>query len=85
MLYICGLTHSNIHLVDFDEEVFKGVLIYEEVLQKLPNYLARKDMQLKQEEKRRILQEQFRILLDEDQNKLESKEQEKVKKADELE
>jgi hypothetical protein len=55
-----GLTHSNIHVVDFDEEVFKGVLFYEEVLQKLPNDVARQEMQLEQEEKRRILQSNFK-------------------------
>ena len=33
MRYV-GLTHSNIHVVDFEEYKFKGILAYEEVLQK---------------------------------------------------
>jgi hypothetical protein len=32
-----GLTHSDIHVVDFEEDKFKGILNYEEVLQKLSN------------------------------------------------
>jgi hypothetical protein len=36
-----GLTHSNIHVVDFEEDKFKGILAYEEVLQKLPNDAAK--------------------------------------------
>jgi hypothetical protein len=32
-----GLTHPNIYVVDFEEDRLKGVLFYEEFLQKLPN------------------------------------------------
>jgi hypothetical protein len=32
-----GLTHSNLHMVYFEEDKFKGILSYEEVLQNFPN------------------------------------------------
>jgi hypothetical protein len=41
-----GLNHSNIHVVDFDEDRFKGVFFYEEVLQKFPDDAARKELQV---------------------------------------
>jgi hypothetical protein len=36
VIYV-DVTHSNVHVVDFDEEVFKGIIFYEEVLYKLTN------------------------------------------------
>jgi hypothetical protein len=45
-----GLTQSNIHEVNFEEEVFKGVLFFEEVLQNLSDDVARGKLQA---EKRR--------------------------------
>jgi hypothetical protein len=36
-----GFTHSNIHVVDFEEDRFRGVLWYEQSLHKLPNNVAR--------------------------------------------
>jgi hypothetical protein len=44
-----GLTHSNIHVVDFEEDRFKGVLFYEEALQKLPNDVSRQELKVEQE------------------------------------
>jgi hypothetical protein len=80
-----GLNHSNIHVVDFDEDRFKGVLFYEEVLQKLHDDVVRKELQVEQEEMKKFHQNQFLRLLQEDQNKLITKEQEKIKKDEELE
>jgi hypothetical protein len=42
-----GLNHYNIHLVDFDEYMFKGIFFYEEVLHKLHHDVFRKEIQLK--------------------------------------
>jgi hypothetical protein len=77
-----GLTHSKIHEVNFVEEIFKGVLFFEEVLQILPDDVARGKLQMEQEEKKKILQEQFQLLLEEDQKKLQAMEQEKIKKEE---
>jgi hypothetical protein len=75
-----GLTHSNIHVVDFEEDMFKGVLFYEEVLQKLPNDVAKQELESEQEEMKKITLDQFQILLQEEKNKLNTKEQEKIKR-----
>jgi hypothetical protein len=58
-----GLTHSNIHVVDFDEDIFKGILWYEEALQKLPNDAARKELECEQEEMKRVTINQFHRFL----------------------
>jgi hypothetical protein len=79
-----GLTHSNIHEVSFAEEVLKGFMLFEEVLQRLPDDVARKKLQMEQEEKRKIFEEQFQLLLKEDQKKLQAKEQENIMKLDEI-
>jgi hypothetical protein len=55
-----------IHEVNFVEEVFKGVLLFEEVLQRIPDDVAREKLQMDEEEKRRITQEQFQLLLEKD-------------------
>jgi hypothetical protein len=80
-----GLTHSNIHVVDFEEDKFKGVLFYEEVLQKLPNDAAKQELEYEQEEMKRVTIEQFQRLLQQEQDNVNIKEQEKVRKAEELE
>jgi hypothetical protein len=80
-----GLNHSNIYVVDFDEDKFKGVFFYEEVLQKFPDDASRKELQVEQEEMKKFHQDQFLRFLQEDQNKLITKEQEKIKKYEELE
>jgi hypothetical protein len=50
-----GLTHSNIHAIDFDEEIFRGVFFFEDILQRLLDDVDRQDLQLEQEEKNKIL------------------------------
>jgi hypothetical protein len=40
-----GLTHPNIYVVDFEEDRLKGVLFYEECLQKLPNDASKKELE----------------------------------------
>jgi len=65
--------HSNIHVVYFDEDGFKGILFYEEVLQKFPNDVAKEEIQYEQEEMK-VHQNRFLRLLQEDQNKLITKE-----------
>jgi len=54
-----GLTHSQIHKDNFVEDIFKGVLFFEEVLKILPDDLVGGKRQVEQEEKKKILQEQF--------------------------
>jgi hypothetical protein len=44
------LTHPNIHIVDFEEDKFKGVLSYDEVLHHLPHDAAKRELDLEQEE-----------------------------------
>jgi hypothetical protein len=80
-----GLTHPNIHVVDFEEDRLKGVLFYEEVLHKLPNDAAKKELESEKEAMKRITIEQFQRLLQEEKDKLNTKEQEKIKKAEKLE
>jgi hypothetical protein len=80
-----GLNHSNIHVVYFHEDMFKGVFFYEEVLQKLLDDASRKELQVEQEEMRKFHQNQFLRLLQEDQDKIITKEKENIKKAKELE
>jgi hypothetical protein len=71
---VVGFNHVNIHVVDFDEDMFKGILFYEEVLQKLPDDVARKEIQAEQEEMKKFHQNQFLRLLEEDKNKSITKE-----------
>ena len=52
-----GVTHLVIHVVNFVEEVFKGVLFFEEVLQRLPDDVARENILMDEEEKRKITEE----------------------------
>jgi hypothetical protein len=58
-----GLTHPNIHVVDFEEDRLKRVLFYEEVLQKIPNDAAKKELESEQEEMKRVTLDQFQWLL----------------------
>jgi len=69
-----GLTHSNIHVVDFEEDRFKGILFYEEVLHKLPNDDPKQELVSEQEKMKKITPEKFQRLLQEEQNKLNIKE-----------
>jgi hypothetical protein len=79
-----GLNHSNIHLVGFDEDMFKGVFFYE-VLLKLHDDVARQELQVEQEEMNKFHPNQFLIFLQEYQNKLITKEWEKINKDEEME
>jgi len=45
-----GLTHPNIHVVDFEEDRLKGVIFYEEVLQKIPTDVAKQELSLRKRE-----------------------------------
>jgi hypothetical protein len=80
-----GHNHPNIHVVDFKEEIFKGVLLYAEALQILHDVAAREELQAKQEEMKKFHQDLFQRFLQEDQNKLFSKDQYNIKKDKELE
>jgi hypothetical protein len=80
-----GLTHSNIHVVDFEEDMFKGILSYEEVLQNLPNDVTRQKFKRGQEEMKRVTIAQFCILLQQEQVDNNVKEQEKARKEEKLE
>jgi hypothetical protein len=51
-----GLNHSNICVVEFDKDKFKGVFFYEEVLQKLLDDAAKKELQAKQEKMKKFHQ-----------------------------
>jgi hypothetical protein len=44
-----SLTHPNIHVVDFEEDKFKGVLSYDEVFHQLPHDAEKKELDLEQE------------------------------------
>jgi hypothetical protein len=48
-----GLSHRNIHVVDFEEDKFKGVLSYDEVLHQLPHDVAKQEIEIRQEEFKR--------------------------------
>jgi hypothetical protein len=50
--------------VNFSKEIFKGVLLFEEVLQRLPDVVSREKLLADEEEKRRITQEQLKLLLE---------------------
>jgi hypothetical protein len=58
-----SLTHSNIHVVDFEEDKFKGILSYEEVLQKFPDDAAKQELEDEQEEMKRVTIDQFHRLI----------------------
>jgi hypothetical protein len=49
-----GLTHPNIHVVDFEEDRLKRVLFYEDVLQKLPSDDAKQELESEQEKMKRF-------------------------------
>jgi len=48
-----GLTHLEIHVVNYEEETFKGVLFFEKVLQMLPNEESRGKFLMEEEEKKK--------------------------------
>jgi len=54
-----GLTHPNIHVVDFEEDKFKGTLFYGEVLHQFPHDVAKRDLELEQEEFKKKTLNQF--------------------------
>jgi hypothetical protein len=45
-----GLTHPIIHIVYFEEDKFKGVLLYDEVLHQLPHDTEKRGLDIKNEE-----------------------------------
>jgi hypothetical protein len=49
-----GLTHSNIHIVNFEEDRFKGILSYEESLHKLLNDASIQEFECEKEEMKRL-------------------------------
>jgi hypothetical protein len=79
------LTHSNIHVVDFEEYKFKGILAYEEVLQKFPNDTTKQELEYEQEKMKRVTIDQFQRLLQQEQDNDNIKEQEKARKEEKLE
>jgi hypothetical protein len=48
-----GLTHLELHVVNYDEETLKGVLFFEKVLQMLPNEESRGKFLMEEEEKKK--------------------------------
>jgi hypothetical protein len=80
-----GLTHPNIHVVDFEEDKFKGVLSYDEVLHQFPHDTAKRELDLEQEEFKRETLTQFQKLFQQEQDTGNAKEQEKTKKEKQLE
>jgi hypothetical protein len=75
-----GFNHANIHVIDFDEDRFKGIFFHEEVLKKLPDDATRQEIQAEKEEMNKFHPNQFLRLFEEDKNKLITKEQAKIKK-----
>jgi len=63
--YVC-LTHPNIHVADFEEDRFKGVVFYEEVLKKISVDVGRQELQVEQEETKKLHQDQFQRFSQED-------------------
>jgi hypothetical protein len=47
---IVGLTHPNIHIVYFEKDKFKGVLLYDEVLHHIPHDDTKRELDLEQED-----------------------------------
>jgi len=61
---VVGLTHQVIHVVNYAEGVFKGVLISQEVCSRLTHEVVQEKLIRNEEEKRKIAQEQFLLLLE---------------------
>jgi hypothetical protein len=72
-----GLPHSNIHVVDFEEDNFKGTLSYDEILH---NYVVKQELEHEQEEIKRVTLNQFQRLLQQEQDTHIAREQEKARK-----
>jgi hypothetical protein len=58
---VFGLTHSSIHVVDFEEEKFKGILSYDEIMHNLPHDVSKHELECKQEEIKRETLNHFQI------------------------
>ena len=69
-----GLTHPNIHIVDFEEDKFKGVLSYYEVLHHLPHDAAKRELDLEQEEFKMGTLAQFHKLCQQEKDIVNAKE-----------
>jgi hypothetical protein len=84
VIYV-GLTHSSIHVVDFEENKFKGILSYDEILHNLPHDASKWELQHEKEEIKRVTLNQFKILLQQAQDTDITREQEKTRKEEKLE
>jgi hypothetical protein len=80
-----SLTHPNIHIVDFEEDKFKGVLSYDEVLHQLPHDATKRELDLEQEEFKMETLAQFQKLCQQEKDTDNAKEQEKTQKEKHLE
>jgi hypothetical protein len=69
-----GLTHYNIHVVGFEEYMFKGVLFCEEALQKLQNDAARHELEVEQKEMKQVTTDHFQRLPQEEHDNFRIKE-----------
>jgi hypothetical protein len=72
-------------VVDFEEYKFKGILAYEEVLQKFPNDTTKQELEYEQEKMKRVTIDQYQRLLQQEQDNDNIKEQEKARKEEKLE
>jgi hypothetical protein len=67
------LTHPVIHEVNFVEDLFKGDLFFEEVLQRLQDEPTRENLQKEEDEERNTVKEQFKLLLEKEREKMEKR------------
>jgi Icc-related predicted phosphoesterase len=59
-----GLTNSNIHVVDFEEDTFKGTISYDEVPHHFPHEYSKRELENEQEEIKRETLNHFHRLLE---------------------
>jgi hypothetical protein len=63
-----GITHSNIHVVDFEEDKFKGTLSYDEVPHQLPHDAAKQEIEHEQEEIKKETLNHLKIFLQQEKD-----------------
>jgi hypothetical protein len=58
-----SLTHPNIYVVNFEEDKFRVTVSYDKFLLQLPHDVAKRELELEQEEFKKVTLNQFQRLL----------------------
>jgi hypothetical protein len=69
--------------VNYAEKIFKGDFLFEYLLKRLHDDIAKEKIQKEEEEKKKLAKEQFLLLLAKDKEKLEAKEEEEKRNEEE--